>query len=91
MQRDKPLCSKFLRQKSNKPGQEDLPSMISHCIVALANHHAQDFLTLYALMDSSFWFDATNLGWSIVYTERSQVIISIKMYFLLKIVFVIPQ
>ena len=31
-------------------------------------------LTLYALMDSSFWFDAINLGWSIVYIEGSQVI-----------------
>ena len=41
-----------------------------------------EFLTLYALMDSSFWFDAINLGWSIVYTERSQVIISTKNVFL---------
>ena len=27
-------------------------------------------------MDSSFWFDAISLGWPIVYTEGSQVIIS---------------
>ena len=26
-------------------------------------------------MDSSFWFDKRNLGWSIVYIEGSQVII----------------
>ena len=32
--------------------------------------------TLYALMDSFFWFDAINVGRSIVYTEGSQVIIS---------------
>ena len=30
----------------------------------------------YALMDSSFWSGAINLGWSIVYTEGSQDIIS---------------
>ena len=33
-------------------------------------------LALYELMDSSFWFDAINLRWSIIYTEVSQVIIS---------------
>ena len=33
-------------------------------------------LTLYALMDSSFWFDTINLGWSIVYIKGSQVKIS---------------
>ena len=27
-------------------------------------------LTLYALMDSSFWFDILNLEWSIVYLVR---------------------
>ena len=26
-------------------------------------------LTLYAQMDSSFWFDAINMGWFIVYNE----------------------
>ena len=34
------------------------------------------YLTLYALMDSSFWFDTINLGWSIVYIEGTQVITS---------------
>ena len=29
-------------------------------------------LTLYALMDSSFWFDTMNLGWSSVETKESQ-------------------
>ena len=33
-------------------------------------------LTLCALMDSSFWFSAINLEWSIEYIEGSQVIIS---------------
>ena len=37
-------------------------------------------------MDSSFWFEAINLEWSIVYTEGSQVIIYTK-----KIVFVIAN
>ena len=32
-------------------------------------------LTLHALMDSYFWFDTINLGSSIVYMDRSQVII----------------
>ena len=27
-------------------------------------------LTLYALIDSSFWFDILNLEWSIVYLVR---------------------
>ena len=31
---------------------------------------------LYALMKSSFWFDVIHLGWSIEYTEGSQVITS---------------
>ena len=34
------------------------------------------FLTLYALMDSSFWFDTINFGCSTVNIERSQVIFS---------------
>ena len=45
-------------------------------------------------MDSSFWFDTINLGWSIVYIEWSHVIISknIKIGFLsLKIVFVLAN
>ena len=33
-------------------------------------------VTLYVLKDSSFYFDAINLRWSIVYIEGSQVIIS---------------
>ena len=33
-------------------------------------------LTLNTLMDSSFWFDTINLGRSIVYMERLQVMIS---------------
>ena len=37
---------------------------------------SQGNLTLYALMDSSFWFDTINLGWPIVYNEGSYVIIS---------------
>ena len=31
-------------------------------------------LPLYALIDSSFWFDTINLGWSSVYIEGSNVI-----------------
>ena len=31
-------------------------------------------LTFYALMDSSLWFDAINLEWSIAFIEGSQVI-----------------
>ena len=39
----------------------------------------------YALMDSSFWFDAINMGVSIVYIEESQVIISKQeLYFFLR-------
>ena len=50
-------------------------------------------LTLYALMGSSFRFDALNLGWSIVYIEGSQVkILREKIVFLsLKIVFVLAN
>ena len=33
-------------------------------------------LTLYTLMDSSFWFDAINLVWSIVCIKGSHVIFS---------------
>ena len=33
-------------------------------------------LTVYALIDSSFWFDTINFGCSIVYIKGSQVIIS---------------
>ena len=33
-------------------------------------------LTLFVLLDLSFWFDTINLGWSIVYIEELQVIIS---------------
>ena len=33
------------------------------------------YLTLYPLMDPSFWFDTIILGKSIVYNEGSQVII----------------
>ena len=48
-----------------------------------------DQLTLHALMDSSLWFDTINYGWSIVYIEGSQVILSNKIVFLsLKIVLV---
>ena len=32
---------------------------------------ARNVLTFYALMDSSFWFGAANLGWPIVYIEGS--------------------
>ena len=39
-------------------------------------------------MDSTFWSDAINLGWSIVYTEGSQVKIVLLS---LKIVFVIAN
>ena len=40
--------------------------------------------TLYALMDSSFWFETINLRRSIVYIKGSQVIISKeKVYFFL--------
>ena len=35
------------------------------------SHYIQ---TLYSQMDSSFWFDTINLGWLIVYKERSHVI-----------------
>ena len=54
---------------SQKPADLDL-----HCFRNNIYRLTQDFfkiwnipLSLYALMDSSFWFDATNLGWFIVY------------------------
>ena len=31
-------------------------------------------LTIYVLMDHSFWFESTNLGVSVVYMEETQVI-----------------
>ena len=33
------------------------------------------FLTLYAQMDFSIWYDTINIGYSIVYKEGSQVMI----------------
>ena len=44
-------------------------------------------------MDHSFWFDVVNLGWSIVYSEKSKLIVSVyKMYFFsLRIVFVLAN
>ena len=33
-------------------------------------------ISLYVIMDSSFWFDAMSLGWSIIYIEGSQGMIS---------------
>ena len=43
-------------------------------------------------MDSSFWFDTINLGWSIVYVEGQQVTSQIKIVFLsLKILFVLAN
>ena len=41
-------------------------------------------------MDSSFWFDAINLRWSIVYIEESQVTISF-FFFKSKFVFVLAN
>ena len=59
----------------------------------IALRHLVARLTLYALMDSSFWFDTINFGWSIIYTEGSQVIISQKniAFISLKIVFVLAN
>ena len=42
-------------------------------------------------MDSSFWFDMINLGWSRVYIKRSRVIISKKKHISLKIVFALAN
>ena len=43
-------------------------------------------------MESSFWLDTMNPGWSIVYNEASQVIFPNKIVFLsLKIVFVLTN
>ena len=53
----------------------NLYSMIVNLATVLATLR-QAGLTLYAQMDPSFWIDTMNLGQSIVYNERSQVIIS---------------
>ena len=45
--------------------------------------HVILLLTLYVRMDSFVWFDTMNLGWSIVYIEGSQVIISLKIAFVI--------
>ena len=43
-------------------------------------------------MNSSFWIDAINLEWSIVYFKGSQVLISKQNYgFSLKIIFVLAN
>ena len=44
-------------------------------------------------MDSSLWFDAINLGWSIIYIKGSQIIISKNtiVFFSLKIIFVLAN
>ena len=39
-------------------------------------HYQTSCLTLYALIDSSFWFEIISLGESIVYIKGLQVIIS---------------
>ena len=39
-------------------------------------HYQTSCLTLYALIDSSFWFEIISLGEFIVYSEGSKVIIS---------------
>ena len=44
------------------------------------NLTAIGILTLYALMDSAFWFETINLGRSIVYIKGSQVTISKQKY-----------
>ena len=46
---------------------------MSRLICLLNSFHV---LTLYALMDSSFWFYTINLRWSITYIEGLQVMIS---------------
>ena len=44
------------------------------------------------LMDSSFWIDTINLGWSNVYIKGSQVIILINITFLpMKVIFVLAS
>ena len=40
------------------------------------NWTAIDIKTLYALMNFSFWIETINLGWSIVYINGLQIIIS---------------
>ena len=50
------------------------------------------YLTLYALMDSSFWFDTIILGQAIVYMDGTGYNLQIKIVFLsLKIVFVLAN
>ena len=46
--------------------------------------------SLYALMDSSFWYDTINLGGSIVYVQgvTTGYIFQIKLFLSLKIIFV---
>ena len=48
---------------------------------------------LYTLMDSSFWFDTIDMGWSIVhvYIEGSQVIIYKVVFLSLKILIVLAN
>ena len=43
------------------------------------------YLTVCVPMDSSIWFYTIHLGWSIVYTEGSQVLISKKYCFFLSL------
>ena len=48
-----------------------------YCNVALAQEeNGKTALTLYVLMDPSFWFDTINMRWSIVYIEGLPVIVS---------------
>ena len=46
--------------------------------IKLANKKGVNELTLCVPIDSSFWFYTVHLGWSTVYLEGSQVIISKK-------------
>ena len=50
-------------------------------------------LTICARMESSFWFDTINLGWSIVFIEGSEDKFYIKniVFLSLKIVFVLTN
>ena len=45
------------------------------CVVWFLRNCAEDLYVIYALMDSSFWFNTINFEWSIVYIEGSQVIV----------------
>ena len=47
---------------------------LNNCL--LSNVSYISLLILYALMDSSLWFDAINLEWSIVYSEGLHDVIS---------------